>query len=182
MCCGDFVTKSKQHGKEGEFRCILSLSCIVNLPHVGLLQLNKMRLITILLVTALLLVACDEQGGEAQIAQNLSAIEEAVEAKDFPAIAKYLHTGFVANDRMGIEEVRQLLRLYSLRHKKLTVTIVGRSTTMHANFSDRATSTVSVVVTGSSGLLPSDGSLRTVEVEWVEDGGDWLIRKARWQR
>ena len=140
-----------------------------------------MKLIPILLATIVFLTACSEDEAEDQIAKNIGAIEEAVEQKDFSAIAEYLDNSFIANERMDIDEVRQLLRLYSLQHKRLDVTIVGSSTTMHENFSDRADSIVSVIVTGSSGFLPSDGSIRRVEVEWIKQSDAWLIRKAAWR-
>ncbi|MDX1736368.1 MAG: hypothetical protein R3228_18465 [Halioglobus sp.] len=140
------------------------------------------RLVTMLLAAALILAGCARPDDEEQIARNLAAIEEAVERKDFSAIEQYLHSSFVANEKMGVEEVGQLLRLYSLRHRRLGVTIVDSSTTMHADLPDRANSVVSVILTGSSGLLPSDGSIRRVDVEWVEQSGDWMIRKASWRQ
>ena len=140
-----------------------------------------MRLAPTLLLVLFLLTACDNTSDEEQITENIAAIETAVEEKDFSAIAKYLDSSFVANDHMEIEEVERLLRLYSLQHKRINVTIVGSTTTMHANFSDQADSVVSVIATGSSGLLPSDGSIRRVEVEWIKDSNDWLIRKASWR-
>ncbi|MDX1735532.1 MAG: hypothetical protein R3228_14250, partial [Halioglobus sp.] len=94
-------------------------------------------LVTPLLATALTLVGCARPDDEQQIAQNLAAIEEAVERKDFSEIEKYLHGSFVANEKMGSEEVGQLLRVYSLRHRRLGVTIVDSSTTMHADLADR---------------------------------------------
>ena len=37
-------------------------------------------------------------------------------------------------------------------------------------------------VTGSSGgLLPSDGSVRTVKAEWMKQAGDWLVISAQWE-
>lgn len=140
-----------------------------------------MQLITMILATTLFLTACGRQSSEEQIARNIAAIEEAVEQNNFYSIEEHLHDSFLANDRMSIDEIRQLLRLHSLRHKTLGVTIVGSNTTMHENFSDRAHSVVSVIVTGSSGLLPSDGSIQRVEIDWVEDSGDWLIRRASWR-
>ncbi|GAB5453578.1 MAG: hypothetical protein Hals2KO_39060 [Halioglobus sp.] len=129
----------------------------------------------------LMLIGCAEKDAEAQIAENIAAIESAVETKDFSAISKHLHSSFVANERMSIDEVKQLLRLYSLRHKNLGVAIVGVSTTLHRDYPDRADSTVSVILSGSSGLLPSEGSVRQVEVEWFEESGEWLIRRAAWR-
>ncbi|MFK7978123.1 MAG: hypothetical protein AB8C02_18465 [Halioglobus sp.] len=142
----------------------------------------RFALAAIFVAVSFFLSACAEKGDQELIEHTLAAISEAVEEKDFTAVHQYLDDGFIANERMGVDEVKQLLRFYSLRHKKLNVTIVGSNTTLHANLPDRAYSTVSVIATGSSGLLPSDGSIRQVEVEWTKHSGDWLIRKASWRR
>jgi len=146
------------------------------------IHFTALLLRAVILGTVLFLSACSGSDDEAQIAESIAAIEQAVEQKDFSAIEKYLHEGFVANEQMDNQEVGRLLKLYSLRHKKLSVAIVGSATTMHANLPGRADSVVSVIVTGSSGLLPSDGSIRKVDVEWIKTSGDWLVLKANWRR
>lgn len=137
--------------------------------------------ILLLLATILFLCACSEQDDIARIDEKIATIEQAVEDKEFSAVAKHLHRSFLANDRMDAEDVRQLLRMYGFRHKTLGVTIVGSVTTLHENLPDRANSIVSVIVTGSSGMLPADGSIRRVQVEWIKESGDWKILKAAWQ-
>ena len=72
--------------------------------------------------------------------------------------------------------------MYSMQHRKIDVTIVASNTTINPTFPDRAETILSVVVTGSSGgLLPSDGSVRTVQVEWIKQSGDWLVINAEWE-
>lgn len=146
------------------------------------MQLIRVHITTVLLGTVLFLTACGETDDETQIAESIAGIQQAVEQKDFSAIQKYLHGSFIANEQMDNTEMGRLLKFYGLRHKKLSVTIVGSSTTMHANLPGRADSVVSVIVTGSSGLLPSDGSIRKVDVEWMKTSGDWLVLKANWRR
>lgn len=146
------------------------------------LRLVKVVLQTVLVGAVLVLIACAERDDETQISENISDIQAAVEQKDFSAIEKYLHDSFIANEQMDAQEVSRLLTLYSLRHKKLSVTIVGSSTTLHANLPDRASSVVSVIATGSSGLLPANGSIRKVDVEWIKTSGEWLVLKASWRR
>ena len=127
------------------------------------------------------LVACDKTPDEDQIAQNIAAIKEAVEIKMFSGINNHLHNDFIANERLGAREVKRLLQMYSIQHKNIDITIIGSKTTVDATFSDRAETTLSVVVTGSSGRLPSDGSVRTVKLAWVKQSGDWFVRRASWQ-
>jgi len=133
------------------------------------------------LVIVLFLAACDGTPDEEQIAQRIDAMQAAVEAKNFTAIRDYLHDDFVANRRMDAGEVRRLLQVYSMRHRTIGVTIIDRETTMDRAFYDRAESTLSVVITGSSGLLPSDGSIRTVKLAWTKESGEWLVTRADWQ-
>lgn len=140
-----------------------------------------LRILTFLTLT-LLLGACSKTPDEEQIAQNIAAIEAAVEAKSFTDIEAFLHEDFLANEQMSARDAGRLLQVYGRQHRRLGVTIIGSKTTMDEIYPDRAETTLSVVVTGSAGRLPTDGSARTVRVEWIEDGGDWLIRRASWQR
>lgn len=140
-----------------------------------------MRLSVILIAAVLLLGACSKGNDEEQIAQAITAMSEAVENKEFMAIQPHLHESFRANDQMDAKEVRQLLAMYGMQHKTLGVTLVGSKTTLDPIYPDRATTVMSVVVTGSSGRLPSDGSVRTVELEWIKDSGDWRVRTAKWK-
>jgi hypothetical protein len=142
---------------------------------------KSMRCLTIFIFIVLFLVACEKTPDEEQIAQNIVSMKEAVELKNFTGIKKNLHKDFIANERLSAKEVNQLLQMYSMQHRNIDVTIVATETTMDSTFSGRAETTMSVVVTGASGRLPSDGSVRTVKLEWVKQSGDWLVRKARWE-
>lgn len=133
------------------------------------------------LVLMLYLAACSKTPDEEIIAQHIATMQEAVEAKDFSEIADHLHGSFVANERLGAREVNQLLTMYSMQHRNLGVTIVSSKTTMDPTFPDRAQTIMSVIVTGSSGRLPSDGSARTVKLEWIKQAEDWLVVSAKWE-
>jgi hypothetical protein len=141
-----------------------------------------MRVWAILCLAALLLAACARTTDEEQIAQNIAAIAEAVETKQFSAVQAHLHDSFRANEQMDARQVKQLLAMYGMQHKSLGVTVVSSKTTLDAVFPDRARTMMSIIVTGSSGRLPSDGSVRAVDIQWIKDSGDWLVRTATWQR
>jgi hypothetical protein len=144
------------------------------------MKMSMCRL-TVFIFTVLFLAACDKTSDEEQIAQHITAMQEAVETKKFTAIKNHLHEDFIANERLDAREVKQLLQMYSMQHRNIGVTIINSETTMDSAFTDRAETTMSVVVTGSSGRLPSDGSVRTVKLAWAKDSGVWLVRKAVWQ-
>jgi hypothetical protein len=132
-------------------------------------------------LVALFLGACSKTPDEEQIAQNIAEMKEAVERKEFADIADHLHDSFIANDRMSAAQVSRLLQMYGMQHRSIGATIISSKTTMDLVYTDRAESILSVVVTGSSGGLPSDGSVRTVTLEWVKQSGDWLVRRAHWE-
>jgi outer membrane murein-binding lipoprotein Lpp len=140
-----------------------------------------MRLSAILMLAMLLLAGCAKTSDEEQIAQAITALSEAVENKKFMAIQPYLHESFRANDQMDARQVKQLLAMYGVQHKRLGVTIAGSKTTLDPVYPDRASTMMSIILTGSSGRLPSDGSVLTVELEWIKVSGDWLVRTAKWQ-
>jgi hypothetical protein len=133
------------------------------------------------LVVVLYLVACGKTPDEEIIAQHIATMQEAVEAKDFSEIKNHLHDGFIANKRLDAREVNQLLRMYGMQHRNIGVTIVSSKTTIDPTFPDSAETIMSVVVTGSSGGLPSDGSVRTVKLTWIKQSGDWLVIRAEWE-
>ena len=130
---------------------------------------------------ALLLAACDKAPDEEQIAQHIAAMQTAIEEKNFTAIKAHLHDDFIANGGLDAMEVNRLLQMYSLQHRTIGITIIDSETALDPAFYDRAESTLSVVVTGSSGLLPSDGNVQTVTLGWVKESGDWLLSRADWQ-
>jgi len=153
-------------------------------PGAGVTQGNMTsirRRLSMALLLGLLLVACEQTPDEEQIAQHIAAMQAAVEDKDFLAIKEQLHKDFVANRHMDALEVKRLLQVYSLQHQRIGVTIVDSETTMDPAFYDRAESILSVVVTGSSGLLPSDGSVRKVRLTWTKEDGDWSVLSADWK-
>jgi ketosteroid isomerase-like protein len=134
------------------------------------------------LVVLMHLVACSKTPDEEIIAQHIATMQEAVEAKDFSEIKNHLHDSFIANQRLNAREVNQLLRMYSMQHRNIGVTIVGSKTTMDPTFPDRAETIMSVVVTGSAGGLPEDGSVRTVKLAWIKQSGDWRVIRAQWEQ
>lgn len=142
----------------------------------------KLSRLAACLVVMLYLVACGKTPDKEIIAQHIATMQEAVEANDFGEIENFLHKSFIANNRLAAREVARLLSMYSMQHRKIDVTIVGSNTTINPTFPDRAETIMSVVVTGSSGgLLPSDGSVRTVKVDWIKQAGDWLVTSAQWE-
>lgn len=143
--------------------------------------LLRLGLILVLSLTSML-AGCSKTPDEELIQQQIDAVQQAVERKAFTEIPDYLHHDFIANGHMGADEIKRLLQMYSLQHRRIGVTILSSETTLDPYSPDRAETTLSVAVTGSSGLLPTDGSMRPVRVVWEKYSGDWLVIEADWQQ
>lgn len=132
-------------------------------------------------VCVFLLAACNKTSDEAQIKLILGNLSQAVQHNNLSSVADYLDKDFRANNDMDAQQVRQMLAMYSMQHQSINITLVSTKTTIDPVYRDKATSTLSVIVTGSSGgMLPNDGSVRVVKLQWRKDD-DWKILRADWQ-
>jgi len=129
----------------------------------------------------LLLSACDKTPDEEKIQNNIQAIQNAVENKELMGIGKYLHKDFLANRSMDSKQLKQMLFVQGKRHSNISIVIVSQETTIDPVYIEKAETTLSVVMAGSSGGLPEDGSVRVVDLEWRKVGSDWQIIKANWE-
>ncbi|NQX88544.1 MAG: hypothetical protein HRT77_07755 [Halioglobus sp.] len=142
---------------------------------------QRLLLLPVFLLLTVILVACDKTPDEEQIGKKITRMKKAIEQKEFSAINEHLHRSFVANDRMNAKDVKRLLHMYGMQHNKLGATILSSKTTLDTVLPGRAETLLSVVITGSSGRLLADGSVRTVTLDWIKESGDWLVRKAEWR-
>ena len=80
---------------------------------------------------------------------------------------------------MDRRQVHDLLRLQVLRNERIGVSTVVRDLRVE---SGRATITMTVTLTGSSGgWLPERGSVYALTSGWRKDDGDWKLIQANWQ-
>lgn len=126
--------------------------------------------------------ACSKTSDETQIKQIIDNLSKAVELNKPATVADYLHEDFRANGDMNAQQVKQLLLMHGLQHRAISITILSSKTIIDPVYTDKAESTLSVVTTASSGgIVPNDGSVRVVKLEWRKES-DWKILKADWQQ
>jgi len=127
------------------------------------------------------LSGCDKTPDEEQIQLIMDEMIAAVEGGKPADIARHLHENFQANRNMDARQVKQLLLLHGMQHAKISVNLISSQTVVDAVYTDKASTTLSVIVTGSSGRgLPEDGNIRLVKLEWRKDD-DWKLLKADWE-
>jgi len=128
-----------------------------------------------------LLSGCNKTPDEEQLQKIISEMISAIENKRLTDIADHLHANFQANRRMDAIQVKQMLMVYGMQHAHISVNLISSQTTLDPIYRDKAFSTLSIIVTGSSSRgLPDDGSIRVVKLEWRKDD-EWKLLKAEWE-
>lgn len=130
----------------------------------------------------LLLSGCNKTPDEEQIQSIIDEMITAVELGKLTDISKHLQDNFQANGHMDVKQVKQMLMLQGMQHAKISLNRISSQTVIDPIYADKASTTLSIIVTGSSTRgLPDDGSIRVVKLEWRKDS-DWKLLKADWER
>lgn len=128
-----------------------------------------------------LAVGCSKTPDEEQIRQIIESMTAAMEAGKPAEIAEYLHADFRANRQMNAQQVKQMLMMYGLQQKSVSISVVSSETTIDPVYTDKAYTVMSVLTTGNSarGML-DNGGLHVVNLEWRKDD-EWKLLKADWE-
>ena len=139
------------------------------------------RVSVVLLVGIMLLSACSRSSDEEQLRAALGTMQLAIEARQPSDFMDHVADDFTAPEAgMDRHQVHDLLRLQVLRNERIGVSTVVRDLRVE---SGRATITMTVTLTGSSGgWLPERGSVYALTSGWRKDDGDWKLIQANWQR
>jgi len=129
---------------------------------------------------ALSLQACSPPPpDEERIRNQLQGMTEALQAREPAEVLEPLAEDFVGEtwdlDRRAL---RLLLRREMLAHEQLRARLFDIEIDLHS--AERATATFQVLLTGGSGLIPSEGRWFRVTTGWRQDG-DWQLISARWE-
>jgi len=128
-----------------------------------------------------LLHGCNKTPNEEQIQLIIGDMVAAVEDGKPANVARHLHENFRANRHMDAKQVKQMLIMYGMQHAKISVSLISSQTLVDPVYTDKASTTLSMIVTGVSGRgLPENGSLRVAKLEWRKDS-DWKLLKADWE-
>jgi hypothetical protein len=137
-----------------------------------------------LALAAVLVTGCSVDDDEAEIRAVLAAAEAAAEARDVGFFRDFAGSGYRdmrGNDR---EQLLNMLRGYFIVHQKIE--IVSRVEEIRIEGVDAARA---VVHAGLAGQRAGDsllggigGDLYRFEVELIDDGGEWRMIGAKWER
>lgn len=138
------------------------------------------------IATAALLAAlsgCHRTPAEQAIRDTIAKMQTAGNAHDVDALIEPLADDFIGTGEQGENLDRRafsrFVRLLVMHEQNIHATLGPVAVTLVG--ADRATASFTAVLTGGSGLLPSDGQVERIDTAWKLDGGDWKLLSAQWK-
>lgn len=131
-----------------------------------------------LILAAILLSACGRTPDEEQVRENLDQVVTAVKARQPREVVEHLTQDFVAQEQMGVDEVRRFMLAQFFRNQQINLVVTGLKVTVEGQ---DAQANFRVVVTGGFSWIPERLDYYQVSTRWLKQDGDWLIRSAAWK-
>ncbi len=142
------------------------------------------RLGPLALSSALLATSCSTNDPVAEIRATLAAAEAAAEARDAGFFRDFVGAGYRDSRGNDREQLLNLVRGYFIAHQRIE--IVSRIDEIRLEGSDAAHAVVHAGLAGQragESLLGGVGAdVYRFELELVDDGGEWRMIGAQWER
>lgn len=130
-------------------------------------------------VVAVGLAGCSHSPPEARLRERITAMQEALEARNPRAFAAGIAEDFTADAGLDKEGVRNLLRAQLLRNQRIGVTLGPLDVQLHG---ERASVAFKAMLTGGSGgLIPDSARGWRITSGWRDGPDDWQLIQARWE-
>jgi hypothetical protein len=130
---------------------------------------------------ALAIAACSRPEPEAALRERVSALQDAIGARDPAAMQQFLSADFIGNDGMDRRAARAYAALLMRRHPRSGVVFgplrVDMASPGHASVGFDAIATA-----GPDGPLPGHAGVYAVRTAWRDQDGEWMLYRAEWTR
>lgn len=133
----------------------------------------------LLALLAMSLVACGRPADEEALRERISAMQEAIEARDAGSLLAAIDPEFGGPGGMDRDGLRRYATMLLLRQQHVGVVIGPIEVERHG---DRASARFDAVVTGANRFVPEGVEARRVETIWRRSGGDWVLVSADWSK
>jgi hypothetical protein len=137
------------------------------------------------ILAVLTFIGCSERTpAEQQIRNNAENAADAIRQLDAKALSQYLAPSFkVSKPSKGysLEHIKKIMMLYRFRKQKVTLTLSNTSVTLDKYNSQLANMETTALITGSKGLLPEEGRIYKVKLNWRQFDDEWKVTEASWQ-
>ncbi len=150
------------------------------LPDRPVILCTKALLSVVVLLILFGSTACSSPSAEDRIRIRLAELVTAIEEKDRSEIQKILAFGFTAKSQGESVDANLLMLVYFRQVKQIRI----QTYAVEVEVEDRAAQVrLNAVVMGGQGLLPERVNLFETKSAWItQDGDDWQLTSAEWQR
>ena len=139
-------------------------------------------MVRIALLVALLLSACDAENPDDELRALMQDMEVATESRNtgfFRGIVAESYRDARGNDR---ERLINLIRAFFLTNSKVEAIVRVQEVSLDGDASAEVTlQTALLSETNGRSLFGLDGDFYTVELEFLQTGGDWMLIGADWR-
>lgn len=132
----------------------------------------------LLLLALLLLAACSRTPDETLIRQGLDQMVASVEQRQPKQVVSHLTDDFLAQERMGVEEIRRFMIAQFFRNQQIHIVVTGVQIEVQGS---RARVLFRAAVSGGANWLPERLEYYQLTTQWQKMGGDWKMQNATWE-
>jgi hypothetical protein len=101
-----------------------------------------------------------------------------VEQRQPKAVVSHLTDDFLAQDQMGVEEIRRFMIAQFFRNQKINIVVTGIQINVEGS---RARAQFRAAITGSTNWLPERLDYYELNTQWQKIGSDWKMQNAVWK-
>jgi ketosteroid isomerase-like protein len=132
----------------------------------------------LLLLPLLLFAACSRTPDETLIRQSLDQMVASVEQRQPKEVVSHLTDDFLAQDQMGVDEIRRFMIAQFFRNQQINILI----TDVHVEVQGlRARVLFRAAISGGANWLPERLEYYQLTTQWQKTGGDWKMQNATWE-
>ena len=137
-----------------------------------------MRLSSVCLTALIFLAACAPADREAEVRAFIAEAVAAIEARRTGFFRAHIDPGYVDSRGQTADQLLDRVRAFFLVNRQ--VEVFSRVIDVQLNGEDFADVTVQAALIGRREGFDLDAELRSIELELVRDGSDWLVIGVDW--
>ena len=142
----------------------------------------KMKILThyfILLCISFIFVSCSNEDKMTRLNTRVTSLINDIELHNTKNIKNYLTNDFSVAKRFNKTQFNFFLQYQLKNNKNITISILDKELVLNSQSVDI---TAKVLLLGSNHWLPEKGQIYKVDSRWVNDSGEWMLSKLRWEK
>ena len=142
----------------------------------------KMKILThyfILLCISFIFVSCSNEDKMTRLNTRVTSLINDIELHNTKNIKNYLTNDFSVAKRFNKTQFNFFLQYQFKNYKNITISILDKELVLNSQSVDI---TAKVLLLGSNHWLPEKGQIYKVDSRWVNDSGEWMLSKLRWEK